>query len=91
MGFISDFLDKVASETKVQKERVCLFILVHLAVLVFDHSFMYSTILVCLFLTILCVFFPQMTVCDVYNHRIHKVFKNRDSLTSILDRDDIFV
>ena len=33
----------------------------------------------------------QMVVTDVYNHRFHKVFSLTESLTQILDRDDIFV
>ena len=33
----------------------------------------------------------QLVVVDVYNHRFHKVFMPNDSLTQILDRDDIFV
>jgi len=33
----------------------------------------------------------QMLVVDVYNHRFHKVFSPNDSLTQIMDRDDIFV
>lgn len=33
----------------------------------------------------------QMIVTDVYNHRFHKVFSLSESLTQILDRDDIFV
>ena len=33
----------------------------------------------------------QMVVTDVYNHRFHKVFSLSESLTQILDRDDIFV
>lgn len=32
-----------------------------------------------------------MIVTDVYNHRFHKVFSLSESLTQILDRDDIFV
>jgi len=32
-----------------------------------------------------------MVVTDVYNHRFHKVFSLSESLTQILDRDDIFV
>jgi len=33
----------------------------------------------------------QMLVVDVYNHRFHKIFSPNDSLTQIMDRDDIFV
>nr|XP_058960785.1 ubiquitin carboxyl-terminal hydrolase 4-like isoform X1 [Pocillopora verrucosa] len=33
----------------------------------------------------------KMIVTDVYNHRFHKVFSLSESLTQILDRDDIFV
>ncbi|XP_020626847.1 ubiquitin carboxyl-terminal hydrolase 4-like [Orbicella faveolata] len=33
----------------------------------------------------------KMVVTDVYNHRFHKVFSLTESLTQILDRDDIFV
>ncbi|XP_068720343.1 ubiquitin carboxyl-terminal hydrolase 15-like isoform X3 [Montipora capricornis] len=33
----------------------------------------------------------KMVVADVYNHRFHKVFTLSESLTQILDRDDIFV
>jgi len=32
-----------------------------------------------------------MLVVDVYNHRFHKIFSPNDSLTQIMDRDDIFV
>ena len=32
-----------------------------------------------------------MIVTDVYNHRFHKVYSSKDSLSHILDRDDIFV
>ena len=32
-----------------------------------------------------------MIVRDVYNHRFHKVYSIKDSLSHILDRDDIFV
>ena len=38
-----------------------------------------------------CLFVSQMVVADVYNHRFHKVFTLSESLTQILDRDDIFV
>ncbi|KAK3755857.1 hypothetical protein QZH41_014323 [Actinostola sp. cb2023] len=33
----------------------------------------------------------RLIVCDVYNHRLHKMFKARDALTQILERDDIYV
>lgn len=33
----------------------------------------------------------KMVVTDVYNHRFHKMFTLSESLTQILDRDDIFV
>jgi len=33
----------------------------------------------------------HMIVTDVYNHRFHKVYNIKDSLSHILDRDDIFV
>jgi len=32
-----------------------------------------------------------MLVVDVYNHRFHKIFSPNESLTQIMDRDDIFV
>ena len=33
----------------------------------------------------------QMIVVDVYNARFHRVYTDRDSLSLIMDRDDIFV
>ena len=33
----------------------------------------------------------QMVVADVYNHRFHKVFHITESVTHIMDRDDIFM
>ncbi|XP_076078231.1 ubiquitin carboxyl-terminal hydrolase 15-like isoform X1 [Mytilus galloprovincialis] len=33
----------------------------------------------------------KMAVTDVYNHRFHKVFNPEESLSYILDRDDIFI
>ena len=33
----------------------------------------------------------RMVVTDVYNHRFHKIYGADESLTHILDRDDIFV
>ena len=33
----------------------------------------------------------KMVVTDVYNHRFHKVFNPEESLSYILDRDDIFI
>ena len=32
-----------------------------------------------------------MIVIDVYNSRFHRVYSDKDSLSSILDRDDIYV
>ncbi|XP_067449743.1 ubiquitin carboxyl-terminal hydrolase 11 [Thunnus thynnus] len=37
----------------------------------------------------LCVF--QMVVADVFNHRFYKIYHADESLSCILDRDDIFV
>ena len=33
----------------------------------------------------------QMIVVDVYNSRFHRIYTERDSLSLIMDRDDIFV
>merc|ERR1719186_1211152 len=33
----------------------------------------------------------SLIVTDVYNHRFHKIYEPDDSLSHILDRDDIFV
>ena len=33
----------------------------------------------------------QMVVTDVYNHRFHKIFGMQESISQIMDRDDIFV
>ena len=33
----------------------------------------------------------KMVVTDVYNHRFHKIYGPDESLTHILDRDDIFM
>ena len=33
----------------------------------------------------------RMVVTDVYNHRFHKIYGADESLTHILDRDDIFM
>ncbi|XP_032242140.2 ubiquitin carboxyl-terminal hydrolase 4 [Nematostella vectensis] len=33
----------------------------------------------------------KLVVTDVYNNRFHKIFKNTESLTTIMDRDDIFI
>ena len=33
----------------------------------------------------------QMTVVDVYNARFHRVYSDRDSLSHIMDRDEIYV
>ena len=32
-----------------------------------------------------------LIVTDVYNHRFHKIYSNDDQISSIMDRDDIFV
>ena len=32
----------------------------------------------------------QLTVVDVYNSRFHRIYADRESLSHILDRDDIF-
>ena len=32
-----------------------------------------------------------MIVIDVYNARFHRIYGDRDSLTLIMDRDDIYV
>lgn len=32
-----------------------------------------------------------MIVVDVYNSRFHRVYTDRDSLSHIMDRDDIYV
>jgi ubiquitin carboxyl-terminal hydrolase 4/11/15 len=33
----------------------------------------------------------KMVVTDVYNHRFHKVYNQKDALSHILERDDIFI
>lgn len=33
----------------------------------------------------------QMVVADVFNHRFYKIYNVGESLSAILDRDDIFV
>ena len=32
----------------------------------------------------------QLTIIDVYNSRFHRIYSDRESLSHILDRDDIF-
>lgn len=38
-----------------------------------------------------CVFVPQMIVTDIYNHRFHRIFATNENLSSIMERDDIYV
>lgn len=33
----------------------------------------------------------QMIVTDIYNHRFHRIFAANENLSSIMDRDDIYV
>lgn len=37
------------------------------------------------------LFSTQMLVVDVYNSRFHRVYNDRDALSHIMDRDDIYV
>ena len=37
------------------------------------------------------MYFFQMVVADVYNHRFHKVFAMSEAINQIMDRDDIFI
>ena len=46
----------------------------------FVYLFVYC-LLVCL----------QMVVVDVYNSRFHRVYDNKENISHILDRDDIYV
>ena len=32
----------------------------------------------------------QLTIIDVYNSRFHRIYSDRESLSHILERDDIF-
>ena len=32
----------------------------------------------------------QLTIIDVYNSRFHRIYSDKESLSHILDRDDIF-
>lgn len=32
----------------------------------------------------------QLTIVDVYNSRFHRIYTDRETLSHILDRDDIF-
>ena len=32
----------------------------------------------------------QLTIVDVYNSRFHRIYTDRESMSHILDRDDIF-
>lgn len=34
---------------------------------------------------------PQMIVTDIYNHRFHRIFATNENLSSIMERDDIYV
>lgn len=36
-------------------------------------------------------FIPQMIVTDIYNHRFHRIFATNENLSSIMERDDIYV
>lgn len=36
-------------------------------------------------------FHSQMMVADVFSHRFYKIYQLEESLSSILDRDDIFM
>jgi hypothetical protein len=46
----------------------------------------------CEALSILCsIDSSKMVVTDVYNHRFHKIYGPEESLSHILDRDDIFM
>lgn len=36
-------------------------------------------------------FITQMMIVDIYNSRFHRIYDNREALTHILDRDDIYV
>ncbi|XP_054720476.1 ubiquitin carboxyl-terminal hydrolase 4-like [Uloborus diversus] len=38
-----------------------------------------------------CIPAVNLIVADVYNHKLHKIFKKEESLTNILERDEIFV
>lgn len=33
----------------------------------------------------------QMIVTDIYNHRFHRIFAMDENLSSIMERDDIYV
>lgn len=33
----------------------------------------------------------QMIVTDIYNHRFHRIFATNENLSSIMERDDIYV
>ena len=35
--------------------------------------------------------FLQMIVTDIYNHRFHRIFATNENLSSIMERDDIYV
>uniref|UniRef100_A0A8D0A2D6 Ubiquitin carboxyl-terminal hydrolase n=1 Tax=Sander lucioperca TaxID=283035 RepID=A0A8D0A2D6_SANLU len=49
-----------------------------------------TPLLVCVCVCVcVCVF--QMVVADVFNHRFYKIYNADESLSCILDRDDIFV
>lgn len=45
----------------------------------------------CRLLVPLSVTHSQMMVADVFSHRFYKIYQLEESLSSILDRDDIFM
>ena len=45
----------------------------------------------CRLTSLLSAFRSQMMVADVFSHRFYKIYQLEESLSSILDRDDIFM
>lgn len=78
VGSISDLCASLSALSSVPAEKVT----VHLKLLLCDHVFTASR----------CFFLPiQMIVTDIYNHRFHRIFATNENLSSIIERDDIYV
>lgn len=62
-----------------------MFLSVFFSVVCSTNIFPYLVVTVALFMSM------QMIVTDIYNHRFHRIFATNENLSSIMERDDIYV
>ena len=76
-GTISDLKEELSEQTEIAADMVR----------TLHHMFtcLFTCLFVCLFVCL------QMVVVDVYNSRFHRVYDNKENVSHILDRDDIYV